>query len=103
MMRRRSAARMTRLVHEWHASGESRSGFARRHHIPPWTFWYWCRKLATSPTIGTPSTFVPVHVTAGPETPVLDIVFSGGERVQVHAGASAEVIRATVEALRTRC
>jgi hypothetical protein len=37
------------LVAQWNG-GESRASFARRHHIPPWTFWYWCRKLSAGPT-----------------------------------------------------
>src|SRR5713226_8134443 len=48
MGRNRTPARMTRLVTRWRASGESGASFARRHHIPAWTFWYWCRKLAVT-------------------------------------------------------
>jgi hypothetical protein len=48
-MTKQTPARMTRLVAQWRASGESRAGFARRHHIPAWTFWYWCRKLSAEP------------------------------------------------------
>ena len=50
MLSKRTPARMTRLVAQWRASGESRASFARRHHIPAWTFWYWCRKLSAGPT-----------------------------------------------------
>jgi len=49
MTSQRTPARMTRLVAQWRASGESGAGFARRHHIPAWTFWYWCRKLSAGP------------------------------------------------------
>ena len=47
-MPRQTSARMKRLVAQWRRSGESQAGFSRRHGIPPWTFWYWSRKLATS-------------------------------------------------------
>jgi hypothetical protein len=47
-------------------------------HIPTWTFWYWCRKLSAVPVTPPPS-FVPVQVLPDPETPVLEIVFKGGE------------------------
>ena len=95
----RTAARMSRLVTEWRASGESGASFARRHHIPTWTFWYWCRKLSAAPA---PS-FVPVQVTPDPETAVLEIVFTGGERLQVRAGAPPDLVRATLSALRSPC
>ena len=49
MAGKQSAARMARLVARWRESGESRSSFARRHHVPAWTFWYWCRKLSDNP------------------------------------------------------
>jgi transposase-like protein len=46
MIRKRTPAQMRRLVMRCRASGESGAQFARRHHVSPWTFWYWCRKLA---------------------------------------------------------
>ncbi len=101
MRGKRPAARMSRLVTQWRASGESGASFARRHHIPTWTFWYWCRKLSTASMPG--PTFVPVRVTADPETPVLEIVFTGGERLQVRAGAPADLVRTTLSALRSPC
>jgi hypothetical protein len=99
MRGKRTAARMSRLVTQWRASGESGASLARRHHIPAWTFWYWCRKLAASPA----PAFVPVQVTPDPETPVLQIVFSGGERLHVRAGAPPDLVRATLSALRSTC
>ncbi len=39
-MAKQKAARMRRLVAQWRQSGESQAGFARRHGIPTWTFWY---------------------------------------------------------------
>ena len=103
----RTPARMGRLVAQWRTSGESRAGFARRRRIPAWTFWYWCRKLSAEPrieAIGTPpATFVPVRVTAEPDMPAIEIVWSGGERVHVRTSASAELVRAVIAALRSPC
>ena len=103
----RTPARMTRLVAQWRASGESRAGFARRHHIPAWTFWYWCRKLSAEPRIESegapPATFVPVRMAVEPDTPAIEIVLSGGEHLHVRAGASAELVRAVITALRSPC
>jgi hypothetical protein len=107
MPMKRTAARMARLVTQWRTSEESGASFARRHQIPAWTFWYWCRKLAAEPVETraetVPTTFVPVHVAANLDTPVLDVVFSGGERLQVRPGASVELVRGVVAALRSPC
>jgi len=107
MPKTHTPARMARLVARWRNSGESRASFARRQQIPAWTFWYWCRKLSAAPvrdpghTPGT--TFVPVQVAAEPDTPVMEIVFGRGEQLQVRAGASPELVRAAVTALRSAC
>jgi hypothetical protein len=107
MTSKRTPARMTRLVAQWRASGESRAGFARRHHIPAWTFWYWCRKLSAGPRTEShdtaPATFVPVRMAAEPDAVVIEIVLTGGERLHVRTGASADLVRAAVSALRSRC
>ena len=106
MIRKRTPARMTRLVAQWRASGESRARFARRHHIPAWTFWYWCRKLSTEPTDAEdtpPTTLVPVRLAVEPNVPVIEIVWTGGERLHVRTGASADLVRAVVTALRSPC
>lgn len=106
MTSKRTPARMRRLVAQWRASGESRASFARHRHIPPWTFWYWCRKLSVGPTESddTPSaTFVPVHLAVERDAPVVEIVLTGGERVHVRTGASADLVRAVVTALRSPC
>ena len=106
-MPKQSSARMRRLVAQWRASGESGAGFARRHHIPAWTFWYWCRKLSAGPPTESddtaPATFVPVRMAAEPDAAVIEIVLTGGERLHVRTGASADLVRAAVTALRSRC
>ena len=107
MKSKQTPTRMARLVAQWQQSGESQSSFARRHRISGWTFWYWCRKLADAPEAdheSTPTTtFVPVHLAEAPVTPVVDIVVPGGEQLHVRAGASADLLRAVVTALRAGC
>jgi len=101
MTESRTTARMARLVAQWRKSGESGASFARRHRIPTWTFWYWQRKLSATPAPEPPRVpFVPVQV-AVDDTPVIELVFTSGERLQVRAGASADLVRATVSALRS--
>jgi hypothetical protein len=98
---------MARLVAQWRQSRESQAGFARRHHIPTWTFWYWCRKLertapSLTPTPVTPA-FVPVDVTSPVSGPVIEVVFRGGERLQIAADASPALVQTVLTALRTGC
>ena len=104
MRTRSTAARMARLVAQWRESEDTQAGFARRHGIPPWTFWYWCRKL-TAPTASAPAdhVFVPVRVTEADAAPALEIVLNGGDRVHVWSGASADLLEATLRALRSPC
>jgi hypothetical protein len=104
-MTKRTPARMARLVAQWRRSGEPQASFARRHHLPSWTFWYWCRKLSDEPRTereATPTaTFVPVQVAA--DSPVVEIVWPGGEHLRVRSGASPDLVRAAVTALRAGC
>jgi transposase-like protein len=96
---------MARLVAQWRKSGEAGASFARRHQIPAGTFWYWQRKRSgTSAVAPAPAPgVVPVQVTAERAEPVIEIVLSGGERLAVRAGASADLVRAAVSALRAAC
>jgi hypothetical protein len=107
MTKKPTPARMARLVGQWRGSGESRASFARRHDVSAWAFWYWCRKLAPEPRAVTgdtrPATFVPVRLAAEPDAPVIEIVWTGGERLHVRPGASADLVRAVVTALRMPC
>ena len=102
MVSNRTPAQMTRLVARWRASGESRASFARRYHIPAWTFWYWCRtrpaERQTDAEDGPPATFVPVRLTADPDAAVLEIGLSGAERLHARRGASVDLVRAVVTA-----
>lgn len=103
MRTRASATKMARLVAQWRASDDTQANFARRHGIPPWTFWYWCRKLTPS-VAPAADAFVPVRIAeADAAPPVLEIVLSGGARVHVHAGASAALVQSAIAALRARC
>jgi len=108
MTRQRTATQMARLVAQWRTSEESQAGFARRHQIRPWTFWYWCRKLAPAAVERAaqpdgPTTFVPVQVTDAPPPAAVAIVLVDGTQIQVHAGASAALVQAVVSAVRAAC
>lgn len=107
MISKQTPARMAHLVAQWRRSGESQARFARRHQLRTWTFWYWCRKVSGQVKgAGDPRptpTFVPVDVAAQPSAPVMEVVLSGGERLQIAAGAPPALAQAVVTALRARC
>lgn len=102
----RTATQMARLVAQWRRTKESQARFARRHHIPTWTFWYWCRKLARDePSVapnGVPA-FVPVAVAPPPSAAAIEVVLRGGERLQIGADASPALVQAVLTTLRAAC
>ena len=99
MKKKPTAARMVGLVARWSDSGESQASFARRHKIPTWTSWYWCRKLSQERPATAPTTFVPVQMAADLKAPVIDVSLSGGERLPSRWG----VDRAGAAILATLC
>ena len=103
MAQRITAARMARLVARWRASDESGASFARRHGVRPWTFWYWSRKVSAPSASPASPTFVPVRVAPAVDASVIEVVVASGDRVHVRAGASADLVRAAVAALRAPC
>jgi hypothetical protein len=46
---------------------------------------------------------VPVRVVADTDAGVVEIVLPGGERLQVRAGAPAELVRVILTTLRSQC
>ena len=106
MTETRTAARMARLITQWQKSGESKARFARRHRMSTWTLWYWSRKLAAANPAKAPvrtPRFVPVQITGDDGVAIIAIILGGGERLRVRPGASADLVRAAVSALRSPC
>jgi hypothetical protein len=93
---------MALLVREWEKSDEPRRAFARRHGLTVSQFDYWkhqVRRSATNQTIG----FAPVQTvepSAGRHGVCIELALAGGERVMIHEGASVELVRTVVAALR---
>jgi len=107
MAERSRTRRMSRLVAQWRTSGESQAGFARRHGVPPWTLWYWSRKLANASS-GRPArpAFVPVQVVADAVprmAAMIEVVLVSGERLTIPEGVSSDRVRAVLAALRAAC
>jgi hypothetical protein len=97
---------MARLVAQWRDGNESQASFARRHHIPTWTFWYWCRKLAREAPSAAPTDaprFVPVELAPPSSAPVIEVVLRSGERLQIGADASPTLVQMVLTTLRSTC
>ena len=83
------------------ASDESGASFARRHGVTPWTFWYWQRKRADADQPGAAVSLIPVRVVSEDAGEPVEIVLTTGDRVRPGAGASVELVRVAVTALRS--
>ena len=105
--KRTSRKRMRAIVGRWQRSGLSGVEFCRRHGIHPQRLWYWKRVLgeATRRRKARAVSFAPVQVVdlerAG--TASLEVVLTGGERLVLRPGISAELLREVLQALRERC
>jgi hypothetical protein len=94
---------MAVLVRQWDSSAETQAGFARRHGISHAKFRYWRRRVLRDPTDAV--TFTRVQVVDDPagNVPTIDVTLSTGDRLAVRAGASVDLVRAVVSALRAAC
>ena len=94
---------MTALIRRWEASGETQAMFAERHDVSQGKLRYWLQR-ARGPQ-AKPVTFTPVEVRdAGrPETGTIEVALATGERLVIAAGASGDLVRAVVSALRSTC
>ena len=106
--RSRNRGKMERLVARWRASGETLSGFARRHGVSRDKLQYWSQKLSSisSGRGGNgESALVPVQLLGGAEgrEAALEIVLTGGERVLVRAALPVDLVQGVISALRERC
>lgn len=99
--------RMTALVRQWETNGEPRRAFARRHGLTVSQFDYWKREVRRAVTTNAAARFAPAQVvepgTELPDRPSLELVLPGGERVRIREGASVNLVRTVVAALRSAC
>ena len=94
---------MTALAQRWEASGETQAVFAQRHGLTEGKLRYWLQR-AKRPH-AKPVTFTPVEVRDAwrLETGTIEVALATGERLVIAAGASADLVRAVVSALRSTC
>jgi hypothetical protein len=97
---------MATLVRQWERSGEPRREFAQRHGLTVTQFDYWKRQARRATTANHAVGFAPVQVvdsSQGRKGAPIKVVLAGGERVTIHEGASVDLVRTVVAALRSSC
>jgi hypothetical protein len=71
-----------------------------------WQFDYWKRQVRRMGPANHAVSFAPVQVVAssqGHTGASIELVLAGGERVTIHEGASVDLVRTVVGALRSSC
>ena len=94
---------MTALVRQWEGSDETQAVFAQRHGLSQGKLRYWVQRAP--PPQADPVTFTPVQLREDGrlEAGRIEISLATGERLLIAAGASADLVRAVVAALRAPC
>jgi transposase-like protein len=97
---------MTALVRQWEAGGETREAFARRHGLTVSQLDYWKRQVRQAEPSDAAVRFTAVRVRDDQPTPARDrveVVLRTGERIVVRDGASIDLLRTVLAALRASC
>jgi hypothetical protein len=95
---------MVALVRQWEQGTETRAAFAQRHGVTLATFDYWKRRVRREGSTAADPAFAPVHLVSEPRTDAdgsIDVVLASGERLTVRVGASGDLLRTILVALRT--
>jgi hypothetical protein len=97
---------MLALVRRWETSGETRRAFVQRHGVTLSCFDYWRRQVLDGRQDERAVGFAPVRVVTD-DPPVgagvIEVVLASGERVVIREGASGDLVRTVVAALRPSC
>ncbi len=91
------------VLSAWRRSGDSLTGFARRHGLQVWRLRYWVQQ----PSQDTAIQLRPVKIVAGTtsspaaDSSQLELVLRGGHRVVVHRGFDAGLLEELVQAVES--
>ena len=104
MTRDETRRQMTALVRRWQASTNTQATFAAARGLSRAKLRYWHRRVGHSPAAA-PVGFAPVQVLTptAQEPGAIEVVLVSGESVVVYGGASAELVRAVLAAVRPAC
>ncbi len=100
--RSRNRAKMERLVARWRASGETLSGFARRHGVSRDKLQYWNQRLSSaSPSRTTQLFLMPVQLLGRPQErdAALEVVLAGTRRVRPDSKVSCRLAYRSLDSL----
>lgn len=97
-MRRTDKKVIERLIKEWQASGESKSGFAASKGISPNTFYYWTKKhqpfrLKQEPKNGFQPIIIDEPSILGHGHPTAVIHYPSGTRLEFHTPLDGTLLK----------
>jgi hypothetical protein len=93
--RRRTPAEISKIITQYHASGQSRHVFAKRHGIAPATLARW---LQRRPADSAGANFV--HVIAPPPSPAWFVLaLPDGRRLRIPVGCDPDALRSLLDVL----
>jgi transposase-like protein len=91
---------MATLVRQWERSDESRQAFAARHGLTVSQLEYWKRRVREEAPVSLAAVQVLRDADAAAGGSV-ELLLTTGERLTIHEGVSADLVRCVVTALRT--
>lgn len=94
---------MTALVRRWEGSDETQAAFAQRHGLSQGKLRYWVQRAPPPQADTVTFTPVAVHDAWRPDAGTIEVALPTGERVVIAVGASVDLVRAVVAALRSPC
>ncbi len=105
MQQAETRRRMAAVVRAWQQSTDTQVAFAARHGVSRSKLLYWLRRSPPREARREAVSFAPVRVVGGAtdEAAAIEVVLTGGERLVVRPGASAELVRVVLSALRAAC
>lgn len=87
-----------KLISEQEASGQAVRPFCQEHAIGEYCFYYWRKRLRKDETVR--FALLETKTQSEGTAPVLELVFSTGERLRIGTGVNAATLRVVLEAVR---
>lgn len=83
---------MFTMIESWKNSGRSQQDFCKTENVAYCVFHYWYKKYRGEQTTSGSPAFVPVHIQSG--SPVAELIFPDGRRVNFYHSVEASFLRA---------
>lgn len=97
--RAKKRATWAKHVSAWRASGQTPTGYCRRHNLKVHQLTYWVRVFEEAPEVvpATPSKFIPVQLASSSMSAGLTLHLTNGLRLEGIHGENLPVVRELVE------